>query len=127
MYIINAPLKLPTTKTKWFYVSLNPFRNAHYFTLNKMKRYYKILLNSQIKELPKFDKVRITYTLFPKTKRLCDLMNQVCIQSKFFEDALVEADKIKDDNYLYIPEINIRFGKVDKYNPRVQIVIEEIE
>ena len=126
MHIVVAPLYVWATKKKKFHFNLNVYRNSHFFTMNKAKADTKAVLKNQILALPKFNKVRLTFTLFPKTKRLCDLDNIHSIICKFFQDALVEYEKIPEDNYLFIPEVDFRFGEVDKTNPRIEIQLEEL-
>ena len=77
--------------------------------------------------LPFIDRFTLTYTLFPKTKRLCDVANICCIHDKFFADTLTKGLKIKDDNYIFLPKVKFEIGEVDKENPRVEIVLEEID
>jgi len=91
-----------------------------------MKILYKSLMEPQIEKLPVFDRIHITYTVYPKTRRLCDVSNVCSIHDKFFCDALVELGKLSDDNYKYLPEVVYRFGSVDKDNPRVDILITPI-
>jgi Holliday junction resolvase RusA-like endonuclease len=91
-----------------------------------MKKNYKAIMAKQIILLPQFNRVRLVYTLYPKDRRKCDVSNICSIHDKFFSDALVEMGKIEDDNYLYIPEIDYRFGEIDKDRPRVEIRIIEI-
>ena len=55
-----------------------------------------------------------------------DVMNWVSVVDKFFQDVLVKANKLPDDNYKYVPEIISKFGGIDKQNPRMEIVIEPI-
>jgi len=125
VYIINSPLKLPVGKRDWA-INLNIYRNTHFRKLNTTKQVYKKLLKEQIQKLPPFNKISITYILYPKTKRLCDVANVCSITDKYFSDALVEFKKLPDDNYIYMPEVTYRFGEVDKHNPRVEILIKEI-
>lgn len=122
--MLTAPLKLTHGKKGWL-INLNVYRISHYRTLNATKKKYKLLMRDQIKHLPPFEKVHITYTLFPKTKRLCDVANMCTIHDKYFCDALVEFGKLPEDNYLHLPEVVYRIGKVDKDNPRIEILIEE--
>lgn len=80
-----------------------------------------------IETLPVFSgKVQITYTLYPKTKRLTDVSNVCSVVDKFFCDALVKMGKLEDDNYLFLPKVIYQFGEVDKDNPRVDIEIQEL-
>ena len=125
--IVSAPLSVPQTKKKKFIFNLNVYRNAHYLTLNTVKIRYKAAMEVQIVALPIFSKVKIIYTLYPKTKRLCDISNVLCIHDKFFCDALVSLKKLEDDNYLYLREVIYKMGRVDSDNPRVDIEILEQE
>lgn len=81
---------------------------------------------AQILALPVLSRITITYTVFPKTKRLCDVSNVCTVHDKFFCDALVELGRLPDDNYTFIPGIKYLFGEVDKVNPRVEIMIKEL-
>lgn len=121
--IITAPLSVPQNKSKNFCLNLNVYRNAHYHTLNTVKKRYKEALREQINKLPVMTKVSLVYTLFPKTKRLCDISNVLSIHDKFFCDALVELGKLPDDNYLYLAQVSYLFGKIDRLNSRVEIQI----
>ena len=127
MQMFSVPLRVPITKTKWFILNLNIFRNSHFFVLNKAKKLYKEEIQREIGRLSKYTKIRIELRLFPKTKRLCDLDNVLSIHCKFLQDALVESGTIPEDNYLIIPEVDFRFGEVDPENPRCEITIKELE
>lgn len=123
---IVAPLYVMQSKTKKFYFGLNIYRNAHYQLNNKTKIAYKEAIKSQIQDLPVFEKIVLRYTLFPKTKKLCDISNILSIHDKYFCDALIELGKLPDDNYLYLPKVIYRIGNIDSINPRVEIEIKEI-
>jgi Holliday junction resolvase RusA-like endonuclease len=123
---IVAPLSVQQSKKKRFSLNLNVYRNSHFFTLNKAKKDYKAEIQSQFAGIPVMQRVELTFTLYPKTKRLCDISNVLSIHDKFFCDALVEAGKIPDDNYLHLKKVTYMMGEVDKDNPRVEIFIEEI-
>ena len=126
MEILIAPLFVMQTKKKKFYIGLNKYRNTHFRVLNSTKIKYKKLMKEQILELPPFNKVELIYTLYPRTKGLCDIGNILSIHDKYLCDALVEYKKLPEDNYLHIPKITFLIGKVDKFNPRVEIQIQEI-
>ena len=125
VWTLEAPLSVPQSKKKNFILNLNVYRNAHYQTLNTVKKRYKEAMTAQIVSLPKLDKISITYTLYPKTRRLCDISNILAVHDIFFCDALQELDKLEDDNYLYLPSVNYRMGEIDKENPKVIIEIQE--
>ena len=126
MHTVISPLRVAKSKFKDWILNLNNYRNTHYQTLNKTKVNYKEAMDSQIKNLPKFSKIKLTYVLYPATKRLTDISNVCSIHDKYFCDALVEAGKLPDDDYTYVPSVTYTFGEIDKDNPRVEIKIEEL-
>lgn len=123
--MIKSPLSVQVSGKLKFILNLNNYRNAHYFTLNKAKVLYKEAILEQVDTLPIYGSISLMYTLFPKSKRLCDLDNVLSIHAKFFQDALVEAKKIQEDNYLFVKSTSFKFGTIDKHNPRVEINITE--
>jgi len=123
--LIESPLRVPAGKND-FILNLNNYRNEHYQTLNKAKIAYKQLIHNQVAKLPKMNKIIVQYTLHPKTRHLTDIGNVIAIHKKFFEDALVEAGKLPDDNYQHLLSSSERFGAVDKDNPRVVINITDL-
>lgn len=108
---------------KNYALNLNIYRNTHYQTLNRMKVEFGSLVKDQISSLPQYKSIDLTYTLYPKTKRLCDIANICCIVDKFFCDVLVNNQKISDDNYQIVKQVHYKFGEVDKENPRVTVSI----
>ena len=122
-YTIHSPLRVPQSKTKDFILNLNNYRNAHYHTLNTAKRRYKAAIDSQVQQLPQMQTIALLYVLYPGSRRRTDLANVISIHQKFFEDALVEAGKLPDDDYAHLLESGMAFGHVDKGDPRVTIEI----
>lgn len=110
---------------KWI-LNQNKYRNTHYQVLNQAKKIYAEDVANQLAKLPEMEMVHLTLTVFPSTKRLCDLDNIASVHLKFFLDALTEAGKLPDDNYQHVPYYAVRIGSIDKDNPRVEILIEEI-
>ena len=109
-------------------INLNILSNLHHKARSNVKRNYTEWMEQRIKQLPALEgRLRLTYTLYPKTRRLCDVSNICSMVDKFFCDALQEHGVLEDDNYLHIPEINYRFGRIDKFKPRVDILIEELD
>ena len=123
---LSVPLKLPlhTKKSPWFYLNLNVYRNAHYFTLDKAKKTFEEYVWNQVKTLPKFKYIGIEYTLFPGSNRKMDISNTCCIVDKFFCDTLVNAQIIEDDNCGIVKKIVYLYGSVDRNNPHVEIYLE---
>jgi len=122
-FTLLSPLRVKVSKTKYFALNLNIYRNAHFHTLNKAKVEYKNALANQILALPDIASAKIHYTVYPRDKRSFDVSNVVSIHQKFFEDALVELGKLPDDSISFIKESSQSFGEVSKNNPRVEITI----
>lgn len=120
--MIKAPLFVMVGK-KRFPINLNHFRNAYFHAINRSKILYKEQIQNQLKGLVLNPPLTITYTYYPPDKRLSDLGNVLTIQSKYFEDALVELGYLEDDNYTIINQIIYRVGTLDKVDPRVEIEI----
>lgn len=120
--MIQAPLFVLVGK-KRCPINLNWYRNAHFHVANKTKILYKELVKHQLVGLVLIPPITITYTYFPPDRRLSDLGNILTIQSKYFEDALVELGLLPDDNYNVINQIIYKIGNLDKENPRVEIEI----
>jgi len=114
------------SKKKFFTINLNPYRNAHHFTLDKAKKEFFSIVKNRVKHIPPQQIVRIDYVLFPRTKQECDVSNVCSIQDKFFSDTLVECGIIPDDNYNFLPKVTYSFGEIDKHNPRVEATITPI-
>ena len=120
--VVNLPLGIKIGR-KNYALNLNIYRNTHFHLLNKMKVEFSGSISAELFSLPKYKWVNLTYTLYPKTNRLCDVANICSIVDKFFCDALVQAEKLEDDNYKFLNQITYKFGKVDKTNPRVEVKI----
>lgn len=120
-YLILLPTSVPVTKAgRQVPINLNWYRNAHYQTLNKAKVAFKNAIMEQLATLPFFDRIAITYTVYPRTKQLSDIGNVCSIADKFFCDALVEASRIQDDNYTVVLGTQHLFGAIDRENPRIE-------
>lgn len=112
-YSINVPTVVGLSKNKNWILNLNNYRNAHYLTLNKAKVNFKHLVSKEISKLPVFKRIdSIEYILYRDTHRLCDVANVCSIVDKFFCDALVEAQKLPDDNYKYLKTISYQWGGI---------------
>jgi hypothetical protein len=91
-----------------------------------VKKEYKKIVQQQIDEMDIvsiWSPVKLSFVIYANTNARLDLGNRVSIQRKFFEDALVELWVIPDDNYNYILWASDRFGGVDKWNGRCEIII----
>jgi hypothetical protein len=121
---IDLPLKVRLGR-KDYALNLNFYRNAHYQLLNKMKVTFSNEISEKLRDVPHFDSLDLTYTLYPGTKRLCDVANVCSVVDKFFCDALTTAGKIEDDNYTVLKNVSYRFGGIDRDNPRVTVELKE--
>jgi len=125
MIKLESPLWIWVKKKK-FSLNLNIYRNTHYTVLNIAKQNYKMVMSRQVMFLPTMERIKLEFVLYPKTRARMDLANCCCIHDKFIADALVDYGKIEDDDYLHVVESKYSFGKLDKKNPRVEIIITEI-
>lgn len=128
IYKISSPVSViiprKTKKDRVFQLNLNIYRNTNFFTLNQVKVMYKELILPQLNNLPVFKQIHtIEYVWYPKYDKHGDVANTCCIVDKFFCDALVESNHLKDDNHDYLRQVVYRFGSIDKTNPRVDIYI----
>lgn len=72
---------------------------------------------SQLSGVDKITTDTITLTFFPESKRSGDLTNK----AESIMDTLVDAGLLEDDNWFVVGNLNLRFGGVDKVNPRCVI------
>ncbi|QEP29862.1 hypothetical protein HYP99_gp064 [Sinorhizobium phage ort11] len=125
-HVISLPIKIQLSKKEKFYLNLNAYRNAHYFTLNKAKVLFKEAIEGLVNTLPSMKKVELSFMLFMGSQRSADLSNICSVVDKFFCDALVELGKLPDDNYDVIGSVDYKFGGIDKNNPRVDVHINPL-
>ena len=107
----------------YFYINLNEYRNANFFTLNNAKVKFKEIIQNQLDKLPYFEWVELEYILRPGSAKDMDTMNICSIADKFFSDALVESGKLPDDNYRYLRSVRSSCGPIDRENPRVEVIL----
>jgi Holliday junction resolvase RusA-like endonuclease len=124
----NVPIRLEVgvRVKKTYYLNLNGYRNWQFQLSNQLKKLFKIKIASSIRELtPVTGTCKVTYTIYYPTKRAFDIDNIGSVIMKFTQDALVELEILEDDNYNFIDEIVIKFGGIDKDNPRCEVLLEE--
>jgi len=130
-YKIDSPVMvvLPrkTKKDKRYSLNLNTFRNTHYLVNNQAKHIYKELMETKLKGKVFKTPIELTFTLFKKTRRRSDRANVLSIVEKFLCDAMVEYGCIEDDADEFITSQHYYSGEIDKENPRVEIVITELD
>jgi len=125
MNVLRIPYRIKLGSKKYS-LSLNIYRNLHYQVNNKLKIEIKKYLSKFLIE-PINNPVEITYKLFVGSKRRYDLDNIVVV-AKYIQDALVEMNVLKDDDYKYIPKIIFEFGGFsDDKDGEIIIEIKEIK
>ena len=126
--VIDLPIYIRLGKSQdRFSLNLNIYRNAHFHTLSTAKSVFENIVMQRISHLPVMTRVDLTYRLFFGSKRAIDVANICCIVDKFFCDTLVNQKKLIDDNMDNISAITYRWGGVDKYNPRVEVTLGNIQ
>lgn len=112
---ITIPMKLP---------SLNQYINEcrrNKFAGSKMKKDVQSDIMIFLKKFPKYTKpVFIKFTWIEDTRRR-DLDN-VCFAKKFILDALVELEKLPDDNANYVKGFTDSFLYGDEAGVQVEII-----
>lgn len=91
-----------------------------------MKVQFKKAISPQLTFPKLVEPVKISYVLYPPTRRELDISNVLCIVDKYLCDALVEAGLLEDDNFNHLPQVEFRFGAVDKDNPRAEAFIHPL-
>lgn len=121
---IYKPKKKETDR---YYYNLNQYRNWHYQVNNKLKKIYKDAAQPFLEGLSFSKPIELTFTLWKRDKRRIDRANPLCIHEKFFCDALVESGCMPDDNDEFIVATHYYTGGIDRDNPRVDILISEVD
>lgn len=126
---ISMPLflELGVRKKTRYYINLNGYRNWHFQVSNQLKKLYKSYAFPQIHKLKFHKKIKLEFVMWKRDKRHIDRANVLSIHEKFFCDALVETGCIRDDEDEYIEQTIYRTGGINKLNPRIDIIITEIE
>ena len=129
MHKINLPLAvyLPrkTMPDKKMIINLNNYRNWSYIVSNQVKKAYFQAVEPLVRGLILEPRLALVFTYYKGSRRTSDRSNVLCIQDKFFLDALVELGCIEDDNDNFIKETKYKGDEIDKQNPRVEVRIFE--
>lgn len=125
MITIELPLAviLPrkTKADRKMIINLNNYRNWHYIISNQIKQSYKEWLAPQLEWLKLECPLTLHFKLYHTEKKKIDRANVLCIQEKFFCDALVEYWCIEDDNDNFIKET--KYTSVISDTPKVTVTI----
>lgn len=106
-------------------MSLNVYRNAHYYQLNKEKETWEkvVAVSVQEQQIKKVERCRITFEFYFKDKRKHDPDNYSA-SAKFLLDGMVKAGVLDDDNFSVIEELSLKQGGISK-EPYILIHLED--
>ena len=129
-YKFNMPLSLRLAKKKdgkQYMLNLNYLLTKYHKSYNNLKAKYEEILEPFLNGLKIKPPFRITYVFYYGSKRRVDRNNFAVAHDKFFCDALTKFDCIPDDNDRFYVETYTKSGKIDKENPRMEIIVEELD
>ena len=121
---IDLPRK--TMKPKRVHLNMNTYRNLHHISNSQAKKLYFKQMRTQLQGLKIKTPVEITYKVYKPTKRIMDKMNVVSVVSKYLLDSITEYKCWEDDNDNFVKTEIILPTEHDKDNPRIEIIIKEI-
>ena len=119
-------LKRKTKRDRKISINLNTYRNLHHLVESKCKKTFKDLLEDQLNGIEFQTPVKVTYRVYKQSNRKLDKMNVVSICSKYLMDAITEFGCWEDDNDDIIKKEIILPTKLDRSNPRVEVLIQSI-
>lgn len=124
---LSVMLPRRTKEDKRVSLNMNTYRNLHHRTNNDAKKAYHKLMGEQLIGLKITTPVEITYQVFKGSLRRMDKMNVVSVVSKYLLDSITEYGCWEDDNDIYVKTETILPTELDRNNPRVEVIIKEIE
>jgi len=115
-----------TLPDKLYTININQYRNWHHNVESKVKKQFTIDLEDQLKGVVFKGEVDITYQVFKPTNRRLDKMNVVSITSKYTLDAVTHYGCWEDDNDEVVRFETILPTRLDRNNPRVEVIIKTV-
>ena len=122
---IKVPLRVPVTSKKWYTISINTMRTAHFRVSAKAKRVFHKEIEALVEKLPIMSKVEVKLVIYAKNKRRFDIDN-LALLMKFTMDVLIELGKLPDDDYNHMPRVIIEYGGINKDDPHGIVSFKEI-
>lgn len=123
---LKLPMRIQTSRKKKTALNLNVYRNLHHRSNNALKVKFKELAEKRLEGMPKLGRIRLHYSICPKSKRRLDIGNVGSIVDKFFSDVLTESGIIEDDDFTHLDFVSFGFGGLAK-DEHVLVTITEIE
>lgn len=124
--VVTMPIYWQQTKAKTVLVSLNAYRNWHYFTANKFKAEFADIVNTQISDVEALGAEYSTHHVVYFKRSNCDASNIVPVVEKVVLDALVTAGALPGDSVKYHTSSSWEVRK-DAENPRCVTTITKKE
>lgn len=128
IYKLSMPLyvKIGGRSSKKYHINMNQFMGWHFNTKNSVKVTYMDIACKLLKGIKMTTPIKLTFVMFTPDLRRRDRANICSMHEKFFCDALQLAACIPDDNDKYILETRYITGGLDRSNPRMEIIVEEV-
>jgi hypothetical protein len=127
MLKISMPLfvMLPrkNKKDKKAIFNLNNYRNWNRWDEAKIKKLYTAIAIKKLNNIRFNQPIKLTFKYFKASARRSDRSNVLTIHEKYWNDAMVEAGCIVDDDDSHIISTKYTGGDIDRENPRVEIYI----
>lgn len=111
---------------KYYPLNMNNAKTWHYQTYNNIKKMVTFHLADQLLGKQIATPVELVYRVYKPTSRRLDKMNVVSIVSKFALDAVSFYGVWEDDSDEFIKTEIILPTKLDRDNPRVDVLIKTI-
>jgi hypothetical protein len=92
-------------------------RSGRSFPSSKYTAWHKDACKQLVGVKPIPPKTPLIFTYFADSKRSGDLSNKW----QSIEDTFTDCGIIEDDNWFILPDIHMKFGGVDRENPRAEI------
>lgn len=124
---ITLPIYWQQNKRKVVLVSMNAYRNWHYYTSNTFKQEFtELVLNQLPEEVPRFRIYELEISLYYKNPA-CDPSNIVALIEKVTLDAFQKAKVVIDDTVQFHIKTTWTVKEQDKENPRTVVTIREYD
>lgn len=123
MFTIKIPVYV-TLGSKTHFLSMNAYRNWHYFTSNKIKHLVEAEITKQLPIDTHLNQYSVIYTYNYKSK-VSDLPNVCALASKYLNDAMKSANIIIDDNVQFLKSETYAVGLQSKDDPHILAYVSE--